>query len=222
VGKLIKVWLKLLGYSATEEGILQALREQRARLLTEIAGETVILTGQEGVDFYHTTKGDCAISFPVDLPSTNFLLATAKDPAGEFVVDALCTDGGAYRNVTVEYGAALIRFGALSVSDFVRKASTNPARMFGFVNKGHLSVRADADITVVDLRENRAVLGIASGKKIMVDGVVIGARGTLFINEAAARSAKSWGVPFEVIDTSKSLLYSAAKARLVRDPQAVH
>src|SRR5581483_4947088 len=124
VGRLIKVWLELLGYPSTEQGILRAIGEQRARILTEAGGETVFHTGDDGIAVYHATAGDCAISFPVDLPANNFALATAKDAAGEFVVDALCTDGGTYRNVTVELGCALMRFGGLSVPEFVQKAST--------------------------------------------------------------------------------------------------
>jgi hypothetical protein len=208
VGRLIKVWLKLLGYPATEAGILSAIGEGRARILAEEGGDTVFRSGAEGIALYRAAGGDCPISFPVDLIGNNFLLATAKDQAGEFVVDAICTDGGTYRNVTVEFGCALIQLEGLSAPDFVRKASTNPARMFGFINKGHLGVGADADITVIDLKQRRATLGIAQGRKIMVDGIVIGQRGTMLTSEAALRSTKAWGIPFEVIDTGESRLYA--------------
>jgi formylmethanofuran dehydrogenase subunit A len=80
--------------------------------------------------------------------------------------------------------------------------------MFGFVNKGHLGAGADADITVIDLTKDKAVLGIAGRRKIMVEGVVVGDGGTLLTTEAALRSANGWRVRFEIVDTSKSQLYS--------------
>jgi hypothetical protein len=209
VGLLTKRWLTHLGYPATEAGLLRAVAEHRARILTEQAGESVALSGDEGIAVYHATGGDTWVSFPVNLLTNQFVLATARDDEGGFAIDAFCTDGGdAPRNVTVRAGLAIVRYGELTLSDFVRKASLAGARMVGLVNKGHLGPGADGDITVIDLAEDRAVLGVARGRVIMVDGVVVGDGGTFLINEAAKGSKLLRSLPTEVVDTSKSLLYS--------------
>jgi formylmethanofuran dehydrogenase subunit A len=52
--------------------------------------------------------------------------------------------------------------------------------MLDIPSKGHLGVGADADITVLDLAAGRAVLSIAAGEVIMVDGVAVG-RGARFL-----------------------------------------
>ena len=57
------------------------------------------------------------------------MLAQAKRPDGTFVVDAISTDGGCIpRNVTLSVGLSLVKFGALTLSEFVVKTSVNPAR----------------------------------------------------------------------------------------------
>lgn len=81
-----------------------------------------------------------------------FLLATAKRADGSFVVDSFSTDGGCYpRNVIVENGLLLVKFGVLSLMEYAVKASLNGARTLSLANKGHLSVGADADISILGI-----------------------------------------------------------------------
>ncbi|MBI5167490.1 MAG: dihydroorotase [candidate division NC10 bacterium] len=46
----------------------------------------------------------------------------------------------------------LVGKGALSLSEAIARFSTNPARILGLNNKGHLGVGADADLTILDLK----------------------------------------------------------------------
>ncbi len=62
--------------------------------------------------------------FSVNPSASRFLLATARRNNGTFVVDSFSTDGGCYpRNVIVEKGLLLVKFGALSLPEFVVKSS---------------------------------------------------------------------------------------------------
>ena len=77
----------------------------------------------------------------------------------------------------VRQGIELVKMGVLSPGDLARKLSSNTARMLGLIHKGHLSVGADADISVLDPVKGRAYMGIAAGKIIMIDGTVVGRGG---------------------------------------------
>jgi formylmethanofuran dehydrogenase subunit A len=106
-------------------------------------------------------------------------------------VDCISTDGGGIpRNVTVEMGLALVRLGALSLDEFVIKTSWNPARMLNLQNKGHLSVGADADVTVLDIGCHEPVLTMASGQIIMWQGHVVGRGAQIITTQGGAENVK--------------------------------
>ncbi len=142
-------------------------------------------------------------------PSVTILLATRKDRTQAFVVTALSTDGGATpRNLLVNSGLALVRYGALTLSDFVRKTSLNPSRMYGLQEKGSLGVGMDADVTVLDLERGRAVLSVALGQVLMVDGVVVGRGGTIITTARGVPRVAAAGLPVDVIDLHQCGLYA--------------
>jgi predicted amidohydrolase len=148
-----------------------------------------LATGKPAVEFLRGRGSDATVSFRVNPPEPRLRLATAKRPDGEFVVDCISTDGGGIpRNVIVEMGLTLVNLQALTLSEFVRKTSTNPARVLGLANKGRLAVGSDADITVLDLAARKAILSLANGAVIMYHGYVCG-RGGRMITTAAGRAA---------------------------------
>ena len=63
---------------------------------------------------------------------------------------------------------------ALTPLEMATKLSWNPSRMVGLLNKGHFSPGADADVTVLDPAENKPTMSLVAGKRIMVDGQVVG------------------------------------------------
>jgi len=75
------------------------------------------------------------------------------------------------------------------------------------MDKGHLGVGADADITVLDLSRGEAVMSLALGKLIMIDGIVVGRGGTVITTERGERRVKASGLPYQLIDLDKSRLY---------------
>ena len=208
-GLLTGRWLTNLGYTATEAGLLRAVSEHRGANPDGAGGRIGGAVGDEGIAVYHATVATRGSCFPVNLLTNQFVLGQ-REGRRRWLRDRrlLHRCGRRARNVTVRAGLAVVRYGELTLSDFVRKASLAGARMVGLVNKGHLGPGADGDITVIDLAEDRAVLGVARGRVIMVDGVVVGQGGTFLINEAAKDSALLRTLATEVVDTSKSLLYS--------------
>lgn len=107
----------------------------------------------------------------------------------------------------MESGLSLVKFGALTIEEFVEKTSVNPAKMFGRVSKWHLGEGADADVTVLDLENGKAVMGIAKGEVIMIDGVVVGKDGTVVTTKAGAQSVEEMGMKYDLVDLEKSRFY---------------
>ena len=137
----------------------------------------------------------------MNLPSTAFTLTTDQDENGQFIVDAVSTDGGSYpRNVAIESTMAPLQM--------VEKLSWMPARMMGLNNKGHFTPGADADITVLDPERGRAVMSFVAGSMIMCRGEVVGKGGTLIVTSEGEAVARNSGMPYRVVDLSESKLYA--------------
>jgi hypothetical protein len=200
--------LQVGGFPPTEAGFEAAILAGWAEINVEAGGEVCLATGKPAVAFWRERGTDTTVSFRVNPPEPRLRLATAKRPDGEFVVDCISTDGGGIpRNVIVEMGLSLVHLHALTLAEFVRKTSTNPARILGLANKGRLAVGYDADITVLDLTTRTAVLGVASGAVIMVRGYVCG-RGGRMITTAAGRAAvEAAGLMPIVVDLGKGGFY---------------
>lgn len=197
------------GYEVTEGGLEKAMLDGYCFVVDARADENALLTGEEARDLYREMGTNVSISFPVNDPTSQFILATARRPDGTFAVDALSTDGGGIpRNVTVDHGLAIVALGGLSLRTFVQKASLAPARMLGLDRKGHLGVGADADCTLVDLATRTVKATIAGGVPIALDGVAVGSGGTLVTTARGERTVRQSGLPFEVVDLARSGLYA--------------
>ena len=137
-----------------------------------------------------------------------FTLTTAKDAEGDFIVDAVATDGGCIpRNIAVRRTWALVDMEALTALEMAAKLSWHPARMFGFTSKGHLSPGADADITVVDPDHGAPVLGMVAGRPIMQNGRVLGEGGTLLVTRAGEAASRASGLAYRIVDLAQTKLY---------------
>jgi len=79
--------------------------------------------------------------------------------------------------------------------------------MFGWLNKGHLAVGADADITVLDPERGMAVMGINKGKVIMIEGMVIGEKGRILTTAQGERNIKESNIDYEIFDLNNCLFY---------------
>ena len=201
--------LAMRGYSPTREGMGQAILDGYASVIGQRGGHVVYLKGNEALALYEREKTHVGMSFPVNLPSTAFKLTTAKSDDGEFIVDAVSTDGGCHpRNVAIQSSMALVKFGALTPLEMATKLSLTPARMMGLLSKGHFSEGADADISVIDPEASEPVMSFVAGKPIMIDGHVVGKGGTLLVTPSGRRAADASGLPYQTVDMAGTKLYA--------------
>ena len=196
------------GFPATEAGFEAAILAGWAQINIEAGGRVVLGTGSAARDYWRTRGTDATVSFAVNPPEPRLRLATAKRPSGDFAVDAISTDGGGIpRNVIVEMGLALVRLQALTLTEFAVKTSLNPARNLGLANKGRLQPGADADITVVNLERQRAVLGIVAGRIVMCQGYACGSGSQIVTTGAGAAAVRARGLVPIVVDLENSAFY---------------
>jgi hypothetical protein len=198
------------GFPPTEAAFETAILAGWAQINVEAGGRVLLGTGPAARDYWRQRGTDATVSFAVNPPEPRLRLAAAKRPSGEFVVDGISTDGGGIpRNVIVEMGLALVKLQALTLVEFARKASLTPARILGLANKGSLRVGADADITVVNVERQQAVLGIASGRVIMHQGYACGRESHIITTEAGAAAVQARGLRPVTVDLAQSAFYRA-------------
>lgn len=198
------------GYDVNAEGMLAAAQDGYMRVQKPTAREVVYLEPADGVAYLKAMNFEVTVSFPVNRRSTAFLTATEKDDKGRFIVTALSTDGGGIpRNFLLSHGLSLVRFDALTLSEFVHKCCRAPARMLGLPNKGHLGPGADADVVVADPNSHQAVLTVADGKVVMINGLVVGTGGTIITTARGRKALQTRGIPAKVADLAESLFYNA-------------
>ena len=200
--------LTIRGYEPNEKGIRKALSEGYGAALVLKDERMGLITGEDAINIWESNLTNQALCFPVNSPVSAFKLTTAKYSDEEFIVDAISTDGGAVpRNVAIEKTMSLVKFGALSLNEAVVKLSYNPSKMLGLLNRGHFSEGAEADITVIDQSVGKAVMSFVNGKMIMKDGKSMADGGNWLILSEGKETAENSGLPYEIMDLSKSKLY---------------
>ncbi len=200
--------LLMRDYPLTRTGLRQAMEDGYASVVAERDGRMALISGDDAVIEWETARTEVTVSFPVGVPQAAFNLAVAKDESGNFIIDAVSTDGGYLpRNISVQRTWAMTQLEALTPLEMSAKLSWNPARMFGLTTKGHLSPGADADVTVVDPATGAAVLSLVAGNPVMRDGRSLGQGGTLLVTSEGEAAARRSGLGFQVVDLSQSKLY---------------
>ncbi len=195
ITKVTATCLKKVGCTADYAGMKEAILKSYARVLYDDGRIGKLIGGQEGVDYWESKGTVSAGSFAVNPAASRYLVATAKRDDGTFVVDSFSTDGGCYpRNVIVENGLLLIKFGALTWMEYAAKASLNGARALGLPSKGHLSEGADADVTIIDEEKEKAYATIVDGKPIMLDGELLGSGTCIICDARGAKYLESRGI----------------------------
>jgi len=200
--------LEVGGFEPTEKGFEEAIRAGWALINAERGGVNILLSGEEGVNYWRERNTLGTVSFRVNPGESRYILATAKRRDASFVVDAISTDGGGIpRNATVELGLGLVHWGGMTLAEFVQKACVNPAAILGLSTKGHLAPGADADVTVVDLECCKPYLAIANGKLIMYRGAVIGRSAIIITTGKGQAAVKSLGLQPYIVDLEQSGFY---------------
>ena len=200
--------LRLRGYEVTIDGMRAAILDGYGSVVVRRGDRLELVTGKDGLAAFEARESDVPMSFPVNLPSTAFALTEARDDDGEFIVDAVASDGGVLpRNVNIEQTMAMVRFGALSPLEAVAKLSFNPAEMFGLNAKGRLTPGADGDVTIVDPVTGSATTTLAGGRVVLREGSVVGTGGTILVTAAGEGAARASGLEYAVLDVSRSKMY---------------
>jgi len=198
------------GYEPTRSEMRRAIRDGYCAVFVERGGRIVLAHGEEAERAWTEAGTNIGVSFPVTPPESALALMTARHANGSFAVDALATDGGGIpRNWMVERGLALVRIGAMTLEDYVRKASATPAAMMGLLTKGQIGVGADADITVLDLERGVATMSLVAGQPIMIDGESVASGGTLLVTEAGEGHARTSRLGVEVVDPRQARMYAS-------------
>ena len=196
-------------FSATEQGLEDAIMAGWAHINQETGSQVVLSVGEKAVAYWRSRDTNVTVSFPINPEMPRLQLATAKRDDGEFVVDCLITDGGGIpRNVTVTSGLCLVKLAALTIEEFVLKTSRNPARILGLADKGHLAIGADADVSVVDIDRQRPVVSISNGKVIMYKGLVCGTGTRMITTPAGEGHIRENGLDAMVVDPTESQLHN--------------
>lgn len=205
-----------LGYSVDKEGIRQALLDNKAAIYMKIGEESELIWGEKAYEIWCQKDTKVNMSFMVNSSVVAAACAAEKNAEGQFVVNALSTDGGTIpRNFTLKYGIPLVGIGAITLKELVWKASYAPAQLIGLKSKGHFSIGADADIVVVDKKSARAEITIINGKVCMIDGFLTNEPGRLLTTQRGVDFLRKNKVPHKVIDLNESI-YRNGKSYLYR------
>ena len=189
----------------TEDGIREAFRRKILVALRDTGYITEIIRGEEA-EHYWQKKGTTNVvgCFPVNAAVSRLMLVQGKRDDGTFVVDAMSTDGGCIpRNVIVPMGINLVKFGAITLPEFVLKASLNAARHLHLKDRGHLTEGARADLTVIDYEKAQAAASYINGAVNMKNGVLYGSDMTVITTERGVQAVAEQGYRTEVVDLSE-------------------
>ncbi|ABR48048.1 amidohydrolase [Alkaliphilus metalliredigens QYMF] len=197
------------GFANTESGVENAIVAGIALVVANV-GEinAFIENSEEALQYYRNKKGRVNLSFPINKIEAGLLLATAKNKAGDFIIPAISSDGGEIpRNVIIEKGIQMVKYGALTHEEFVLKTSVNPAKMLGLKNKGTLGIGFDADITVIDTAKEEPVMSMVMGEIIMHEGLVIGKKGRIITTDEGSDYVKMQNIDPYIVNIEDTLLY---------------
>lgn len=198
-------WLKQGGFDATEQGMEEAILSGWAQINVESGGTMILASSEQGIEWWKKNNTDATVSFSVNPPEPRIRLVTAKDESGQFIVDCIGTDGGGIpRNSIIDMGLGLVRLQAIDMKEFVIKTSRNPAGILGLRNKGHLTVGADADITVVDLERQKPCMSMGNGKMINYKGHICGQGTSMITTPSGEAHVREQGLQAIVVDPLES------------------
>lgn len=195
ISRVTRTCLLKLGFTADRAGMIAALKANAVGVLVDDGKIGRLAYGKEALKAWQQPDCDVTGSFSVNPAESRFLLAGARRDDHSFVVDSFSTDGGCYpRNVIVPMGMLLVKFGYLTLKDFVIKASVSGAKALGLPRKGHLTIGADADITVIDVQREQPFATIVCGKVIALNGELRGKGTTIICDPRSEKYLRERGI----------------------------
>lgn len=206
---ITKVCLELFGYPVTEEGLGTAIKDGLVSVIKKDLHTNRVISGKEAYNEWKINNTQITVSFPANLPTIGVACATErKKNSRDFLIEVASTDGGVIpRNNLIKRILALYHLGYLTLDEIVKKVSMNPAKIFALTNKGHLSVGADADITVIDLESSKATMSFVGGNLNMVNGIVMRKSGKMLVTERGVEHVSRLNIAYNIVKTEESTLY---------------
>jgi dihydroorotase len=209
--------IHILHISSAEE--LRPLREAKARGV-DITGETCPHYLLLSTDDYNRVPGVIAVNPPVrearnqaplwaalldgsiDMIATDHAPHTPEEKTRNDIWTVDCGFPGVETQMPLMLNE--VNAGRMSICDYVRMSSYNPARIWGlFPHKGSLQPGADADIAMVDLGrahtirdaeiQSRSKISPWDGRKIKGLPVHTLVRGRFVMKDRTLADTKSWG-----------------------------
>ncbi len=98
--------LRMRGYPDTKDGLAQAFRAKYAHVTADAGGTNILLTGEQGLEYWQANEGVSTVGFPVNNRTTAFLCAAGRQGDGNLALTALTTDGGVSRAISCLNGAS--------------------------------------------------------------------------------------------------------------------
>jgi cytosine/adenosine deaminase-related metal-dependent hydrolase len=215
--------LHLGGYTPDRAGLLRAFADGFA--YSRRPDDPTPVTGTAGREIWQSDSDRSTLCFPVNGRLTAFMQACARrdrdgnlcyDGPGEFVVDAICSDGGYWRNVILDQGLALVEFGALTMPQLAHKTSRAPAALFGLKGKGRIEPGDDADVIAVDTARRSVRLTVAAGHVIFDGQRVVGSGGRVVTTEEGVAALRRRGIPCRTVDLADSTFRTKGSAGTVK------
>jgi hypothetical protein len=201
--------LEAIGYPVNKAGLAQAILDGQAAVYCLIGREMKHIWKQDAYQRWLEEDTHVGVSFAANLKSVALICAAEKDDRGQFVIDAISSDGGAIpRNIILPQGLALVRFGALTLSELVYKIAYNPAHMFGLTEKGHLTTGADADIIVVQQQTGHVHATIIGGQFSALENIPMERPGFVLTTERGVRFLRQNKINYRVFDLKNSTFHS--------------
>lgn len=205
--------LRLRGYDTDPAGLRAAFDDGFAHSLVDDGERAVPTSGDAGWRHWSADPAHTSLCFAVNRRLSAYLQACARVDAagalayegpGRFVVDAISSDGGYWRNVILEQGLALVHHGSLTLSQLAHKTSAAPAALFGLRHKGRIAPGFDADLVGVDPATRRVAFTIAAGEVVFDGQTVMGRGGTVLTTSAGVDALQRRGIPCATLDLADS------------------
>lgn len=195
--------LEIFKLPVNREGIKEAFRQGVLYLLVDTGRVSEIWEGEKALTRWEADGCKGMGCFTVNPAVSRQMLCSAKRDDGSFVIDSISTDGGCVpRNVIAAMGLNLVKFGAITLSEFVVKSSLNAARHLRLADRGHFSEGAAADIAIVDFDRSKVVATYVNGVLNMKDGRLFRTDTTFITTAKGEKAVKALGYDTITIDLS--------------------
>lgn len=196
--------LRRFGFTEDADGVRKALLAGKAFVVYDAGGYSDLMTGEEALKRWEAAGTDVGGSFNVNPRFRESCLPKSSAMTAVLLWTQFPRTAAAFRATSSSRRAVLVKLDVLTLTEFAQKTSLNPARMLR-QNKGHLSVGADADMTVYDYATQEPKASFVAGRKVLWDGKVVAKGATVICTERGQKAIQARGMKAIVVDPGKQV-----------------